>query len=84
MTAIDLYGVPMDLGASRRGVDMGPNALRIAGLAARLRRLGHEVEDRGNLTVPAMETTSPGDALMLSATATRACSISASVSALVG
>jgi len=61
VTAIDLYGVPMDLGASRRGVDMGPNALRIAGLAERLRRLGHEVEDRGNVNVPAMETTSPGD-----------------------
>ena len=59
--AIDLFGVPMDLGASRRGVDMGPNALRIAGLAERLRTLGHEVEDRGNLAVPAMETTPAGD-----------------------
>jgi arginase len=59
--AIDLYGVPMDLGASRRGVDMGPNALRIAGLAERLRRLGHTVEDRGNLAVPAIETTPAGN-----------------------
>jgi arginase len=59
--AIDLYGVPMDLGASRRGVDMGPSALRIAGILERLRRLGHEVLDRGNLPVPAMESTPAGD-----------------------
>jgi arginase len=49
------------LGASRRGVDMGPNAMRIAGLAERLRKLGHTVEDLGNLAVPAMETTPAGD-----------------------
>ncbi len=52
MTAIRLIGVPLDLGASRRGVDMGPSALRIARLATRLRALGHSVEDIGNLPVP--------------------------------
>lgn len=52
MSKIRIIGVPLDLGASRRGVDMGPSALRIARLAARLRDLGHEVEDVGNLHVP--------------------------------
>ena len=42
---IKLLGVPMDLGAGRRGVDMGPSAIRIAGIAACLRELGHHVED---------------------------------------
>ena len=41
----------MDLGASRRGVDMGPSTLRVAGLQARLKQLGHQVEDIGNITV---------------------------------
>jgi arginase len=49
---IRIIGVPLDLGASRRGVDMGPSTLRIAQLADRLRGLGHEVEDVGNLRVP--------------------------------
>ena len=52
MSRIRLIGVPLDLGASRRGVDMGPSALRIAQLARRLRELGHEVEDAGNLHIP--------------------------------
>ena len=47
-----MIGVPLDLGASRRGVDMGPSTLRIAHLADRLRELGHDVEDIGNLRVP--------------------------------
>ncbi|HTO74425.1 MAG TPA: arginase family protein, partial [Gemmatimonadales bacterium] len=51
MTRIRIIGVPMDLGASRRGVDMGPSALRIAQLQGRLEALGHEVEDVGNLVV---------------------------------
>jgi arginase family enzyme len=42
---IRIIGVPMDLGASRRGVDMGPSALRVAGLQARLKQLGRQVED---------------------------------------
>src|SRR4051812_17369343 len=48
---IRIIGVPMDLGQSRRGVDMGPSALRVAGLQARLKQLGHQVEDIGNIAV---------------------------------
>ncbi len=49
---IRIIGVPMDLGQSRRGVDMGPSAARYAGLQARLERLGHTVHDEGNVAVP--------------------------------
>jgi arginase len=52
---IRIIGVPMDLGASRRGVDMGPSALRVAGLQARLKQLGRQVEDAGNVIVPQPE-----------------------------
>lgn len=52
---IRIIGVPMDLGQSRRGVDMGPSALRYAGLQARLARLGYEVYDEGNIAVPNLE-----------------------------
>jgi arginase len=52
---IRIIGVPMDLGASRRGVDMGPSALRVAGLQARLKQLGRQVEDVGNVNVPQPE-----------------------------
>jgi arginase len=48
---IRIIGVPMDLGASRRGVDMGPSALRVAGLQGHLKPLGHQVEDIGNIVV---------------------------------
>jgi arginase len=48
---IRIIGVPMDLGQSRRGVDMGPSALRVAGLQSRLKQLGHTVEDIGNVHV---------------------------------
>jgi arginase len=48
---IRIIGVPMDLGASRRGVDMGPSALRVAGLQARLKQINHHVEDIGNIIV---------------------------------
>jgi len=48
---IRIIGVPMDLGASRRGVDMGPSALRVAGLQTRLKHLGRQVEDIGNVPV---------------------------------
>jgi arginase len=47
-----ILGIPMDLGQERRGVDMGPSALRYAGLFERLRREGHEAEDVGNVIVP--------------------------------
>jgi arginase len=52
---IRIIGVPMDLGASRRGVDMGPSALRVAGLQARIRQLGNQVEDMGNIAVKQAE-----------------------------
>ncbi|MDR3738928.1 MAG: arginase [Terracidiphilus sp.] len=53
---IRVLGVPLDLGASRRGVDMGPSALRVAGLEARLEALGHQVTDGGNIKVAIAET----------------------------
>jgi arginase len=53
---VKIIGVPMDLGANRRGVDMGPSALRIAGLQARLTQLGYTVEDVGNIPVNIPET----------------------------
>jgi arginase len=52
---IRIIGVPMDLGQSRRGVDMGPSALRVAGLQSRLKQLGHHVEDFGNIAVKQAE-----------------------------
>jgi arginase len=52
---IRIIGVPMDLGASRRGVDMGPSALRVAGLQAHIKHLGHTVEDIGNIIVKQAE-----------------------------
>ena len=57
---VRLLGVPMDLGAGRRGVDMGPSAIRIAGVSHELRRLGFAVEDDGDIGVPAPETRDPG------------------------
>ncbi len=48
---IRIIGVPMDLGASRRGVDMGPSALRVAGLHSRIKQLNYQVEDMGNISV---------------------------------
>ncbi len=48
---VRIIGVPMDLGQSRRGVDMGPSALRGAGLQTSIKKLGLQVEDIGNLSV---------------------------------
>ncbi|SDE64397.1 arginase [Paenibacillus sp. UNCCL117] len=48
---ISVLGVPMDLGADRRGVDMGPSAIRCAGLEQRLEALGYQVADEGDLLV---------------------------------
>jgi len=61
MRPVHLIGVPLDLGAGRRGVDMGPSALRIAGIDRRIAALGHAVTDRGDLHVPIPETRNPGD-----------------------
>jgi arginase len=60
---VDIVGVPMDLGASRRGVDMGPSAIRYARLNDALRRLGiATIVDRGNLEVPIRESADAADA----------------------
>ena len=58
---IRVIGVPLDLGQSRRGVDMGPSAVRVAGLEARLEAIGHEVEDGGNVPVAIPEQKKEGD-----------------------
>src|SRR5215469_822914 len=57
---IHVLGVPLDMGASRRGVDMGPSAMRVAGLEARLEALGHHVTDGGNIRVEIAETQAAG------------------------
>jgi len=59
--SVRIVGVPLDLGASRRGTDMGPSALRIAGLGAAIRRLGYRVGREQDIAAPAMETRSPDD-----------------------
>ena len=56
MSDISIVGVPMDLGADRRGVDMGPSALRYANLNEKLKELGHAVADLGDLDVIIPET----------------------------
>src|SRR5205807_1927198 len=58
---IRVIGIPLDLGQSRRGVDMGPSAVRVAGLEARLEALGHVVEDAGNVAVAIAEQKKEGD-----------------------
>ncbi|AMY10635.1 Arginase [Luteitalea pratensis] len=61
MAHIHLIGVPLDLGGGRRGVDMGPSAVRIAGIGTRLTALGHHVQDRGDILTPTPETREAGD-----------------------
>lgn len=56
---ISIIGVPLDYGADRRGVDMGPSAIRYAGLHEKLRQAGHQVNDLGNLPVPVPESRVP-------------------------
>lgn len=58
---IELIGAPQDLGQVRRGVDMGPSAVRVAGVIERLNSLGFEVIDRGNIVCAEMATASEGD-----------------------
>src|SRR3954469_517172 len=58
---IRVIGVPLDLGQSRRGVDMGPSAVRVAGLEARLEAIGHKVEDAGNVAVAIAEQRKAGN-----------------------
>ena len=52
---VAIIGAALDLGQGRRGVDMGPSAIRYAGLEARLRALGYEVTDQGNVPAPVVE-----------------------------
>jgi len=54
--SVHIIGVPLDLGGNRRGVDMGPSALRIGGLGERIARLGYTVVDHGDLSSPIPET----------------------------
>jgi arginase len=58
---VHVIGVPLDLGGGRRGVDMGPSAMRIAGLGERLTGMGLQVVDRGDLDAPIPETRVPRD-----------------------
>jgi len=61
MPTVHIIGVSLDLGGNRRGVDMGPSAFRIAGLAERLTALGVTVVDDGDLVAPIPEVKSFGD-----------------------
>ena len=62
MTAVHLIGAPLDLGGGRRGVDMGPSALRIAGLGEQIAALGRPTVDQGNVAAPIREIAREGDA----------------------
>jgi len=59
---IAIIGAPLDLGQDRRGVDMGPSALRVANLNKRITQLGYQVEDQGNIPVAHREASSEGPA----------------------
>ncbi len=61
MKPVHIIGVPLDLGAGRRGVDMGPSALRIAGIGDQIAALGCTVVDKGDLPSPIPETQRPAD-----------------------
>ena len=58
---VHVIGVPLDMGGSRRGVDMGPSAFRIGGLGEQIAALGRSVVDRGDLPAPIPETKKHGD-----------------------
>jgi arginase len=72
-TTIRIIGVPMDLGQSRRGVDMGPSALRYAGLHERLGRLGYVIEDQGNIETPIRDTLPPQGGMAFLPAVVQAC-----------
>jgi arginase len=61
MRPVTVVGVPLDLGGGRRGVDMGPSAVRVADLNGKLATLGYSVEDAGNIPVTIPETQHYGD-----------------------
>ncbi len=75
---VALISVSIDLGAGRRGVDMGPSALRIAGITGAVESLGYTVRETGTVTATGFETATPGDAQLrfldeIAAVAERAC-----------
>jgi arginase len=72
---IRIIGVPLDLGQSRRGVDMGPAAIRYAGLQEYLLKTGHTVEDYGNIPVPVKEHIEKKDAISYAPEITHVCSL---------
>src|SRR5262245_7130706 len=59
--SVTIIGVPLDLGAGRRGVDMGPSAFRVADIHQRIRDLGYDVQDAGDVEVDVAETRDPGN-----------------------
>src|SRR5688572_18999371 len=61
MGKVAIIGVPLDLGGNRRGVDMGPSALRLTGLTPRIQALGYDVIDTGDVDVPLPEEAHVGD-----------------------
>jgi arginase len=61
LKSVHIIGVPLDLGGGRRGVDMGPSALRIAGIGDRIAALGYQVIDHGDVPAPIPETQKPAD-----------------------
>jgi arginase len=73
MASIAILGVPLDLGASRRGVEMGPSAVRLARLSRRLEVLGHTVTDTGDVAVPTRETLRAGHGVEFLPTITEVC-----------
>jgi len=74
MPDIDIIGVPIDYGAGRHGVRLGPDAVREAGLVTNLRKLGLAVHDRGNVQVPEAEDSAGGPKRPRFVTAVRAAS----------
>jgi arginase len=70
---VDVLGVQMDLGAGVRGVDMGPSAVRYAGLVEQLRALGLEVRDRGNVVAPVRQQLPSGVGLRYAADIAACC-----------
>jgi arginase len=72
---IRIIGIPLDLGQNRRGVDMGPAAIRCAGLREHLIEMGYEVEDSGNIPVPLKENLQPKSAIEFAPEISRICNL---------
>jgi len=70
---IRIIGVPMDLGQLRRGVDMGPSAIRYAGLDVKLGSLGYQLQDCGNIEVKDWDILSQGDTISYADAITGTC-----------